>query len=268
MFSKGDVAKGVEDFKMRQRVRIVLIGAFLCMSSAWGAFTVNFGSGDGGGNGTLVNDPNQWNCGVGGLACTAPAHNLNITKNPGWNGPIAGSNWISIPAALDTIPGRGPTDYDTTNQNGTRVAGCTAFVCDGEFVSFFQAFYLGGSPILSSSLLVLADDTADVYLNGVKLYQSNPTSYPTCANVVIGCLTEYEYDSNNPLLQQGAANFNNALLAPGWNVLEIQTWQKAGTGFGLDYAGSVSVVPEPGFYGVLALGLSGLCLAIRRKRSA
>src|SRR5262249_52702789 len=35
---------------------------------------------------------------------------------------------------------------------------------------------------------------------------------------------------------------------------------------GAETFGAASVVPEPGFYGVLALGLSTLCLAVQRSR--
>ena len=61
----------------------------------------------------------------------------------------------------------------------------------------------------------------------------------------------------------GTANLATYLVT-GQNRLIFQVFQKAGDGFDLDN----TVVPEPGFYGVLALGLSGLCFAIRRKRSA
>jgi hypothetical protein len=63
-----------------------------------------------------------------------------------------------------------------------------------------------------------------------------------------------------------AANAINAspqqLTPQNWAVV---TWNKA-AGSGPDQTFLVQVTPEPGFYGALALGMSGLALMISRKR--
>uniref|UniRef100_Q01XI2 PEP-CTERM protein-sorting domain-containing protein n=1 Tax=Solibacter usitatus (strain Ellin6076) TaxID=234267 RepID=Q01XI2_SOLUE len=48
----------------------------------------------------------------------------------------------------------------------------------------------------------------------------------------------------------------------------VVTWDVPMSGGNAEQTFLVQITPEPGFYGALALGLSGLCLAIGRKRKA
>uniref|UniRef100_Q01XI8 Ice-binding protein C-terminal domain-containing protein n=1 Tax=Solibacter usitatus (strain Ellin6076) TaxID=234267 RepID=Q01XI8_SOLUE len=174
--------------------------------------------------------------------------NNNIPVSSGWSNPFTGSSWITF---LSSQTGT-PTPTGQTACGG-------APICNNDFVTFYQDFTASG-PDLAGTLKVMADDTAAVWINGVLAFAANGpydpinNTYLTCSNIPVGCL--------NPTTV-GTANFtaNN-----GANRIVFQVYQRDGSGYGLDY--QISTVPEPGFYGALALGLSALCFAFRRKRIA
>jgi PEP-CTERM motif len=171
-----------------------------------------------------------------------------IVGNAAWAAPLAGSSWISF-----------TTTGDTSNSNFYTVPNGTA-------VTFEQKFTLNGT-ITSALLDVLADDTTSVVINGTPLYAPNLNgSYPTCSSIEIGCLTSTE------------GVFNTAQLLPylinGVNTLDFTVYQKAGSSFGLDYAGAITTTddrkvntPEPGTMLMLGMGLSVLGLAATKLRS-
>jgi hypothetical protein len=174
-----------------------------------------------------------------------------IVGNAAWAAPLAGSSWISF-----------TTTGDTSNSNFYTVPNGTA-------VTFEQTFTLNGI-ITSAFLDVLADDTTSVVINGTSLYAPNLTgSYPTCSSIEIGCLTSTE------------GVFHTAQLLPylisnGVNTLDFTVYQKAGSSFGLDYAGAITTAtdtdrkvntPEPGTMLMLGMGLCVLGLAATKLRS-
>jgi PEP-CTERM motif len=172
-----------------------------------------------------------------------------IVGNAAWAAPLNGSSWISF-----------TTSGDTSNSNFYTVPNGTA-------VTFEQTFTLNGT-ITSAFLDVLADDTTSVVINGTSLYAPNLNgSYPTCSSIEIGCLTSTE------------GVFNTAQLLPylisnGVNTLDFTVYQKAGSSFGLDYAGAITTdtdrkvnTPEPGTMLMLGMGLSVLGLAATKLRS-
>ena len=186
----------------------------------------------------------------GGPAPGGAVANTPVGLVSGWSAALGTSSWVSFTS------NNTPTPPDQSPCGG-------ASICNNDYVSFYHDFTLAGSTFTGSTLDVMADDTAGVYINGHQLWAANgpynaiTNSYTTCSNIPVGCL--------NPLTL-GHADISTWLRS-GTNSLVFEVFQRNGAGFGLDY--SASVVPEPGFYGVLALGLSGLCLAIsRRKRSA
>lgn len=181
---------------------------------------------------------------------TAPPYLItnNIPSSTGWNNPIGTSKWVTFDSTGTGTP---------TTSAGQDA--CVGTICNDQFVSFYEDFTASVSSF--GTLKVMADDTAAVWVNGNKVIAENTSwtvanNYATCSNSAIGCL--------NPDTV-GTVNLAG-LLVNGQNRIVFQVFQRSGTGYGVDYYGSV--VPEPGFYGVLALGLSGLCFAIRRKRSA
>jgi PEP-CTERM motif-containing protein len=172
-----------------------------------------------------------------------------IVGNAAWAAPLAGSSWISF-----------TTTGDTSNSNFYAVPNGTA-------VTFEQQFTLNGV-ITSAFLDVMADDTTSVVINGNTLYAPHLNgSYPTCSSIEIGCLTSTE------------GVFNTAQLLPylnsnGVNTLDFTVYQKAGSSFGLDYAGAITTTndrkvntPEPGTMLMLGVGLNVLGLAATKLRS-
>ena len=171
-----------------------------------------------------------------------------IVGNAAWASPLAGSSWISF-----------TTTGDTSNSNFYTVPNGTA-------VTFEQKFSLNGT-ITSAFLDVLADDTTSVVINGNTLYAPNLNgSYPTCSSIEIGCLASTE------------GVFNTAQLLPylinGVNTLDFTVYQKAGSSFGLDYAGAITTTddrnvntPEPGTMLMLGMGLGVIGLAATKLRS-
>jgi uncharacterized low-complexity protein len=165
-----------------------------------------------------------------------------IAGNAAWAAPLAGSSWISF-----------TTTGDTSNSNFYTVPNGTA-------VTFEQTFMLNGT-VTSAFLDILADDTTSVVVNGTSLYSANLNgSYPTCSSIAIGCLSSTE------------GVFNTAQLLPylisnGVNTIDFTVYQKAGSSFGLDYAGSITTTPEPGTMLMLGMGLSVIGLAATKLRS-
>jgi hypothetical protein len=165
---------------------------------------------------------------------------MNIDKNPRWDGPLAGSSWVSNVQSGD------PSQ--------------TGFVspANGTNVIFTDTFTINGIPT-DGILNVLADDTTSVSLNGVLLEAqagSTGNTYATCSDTTIGCLAITEGDvSLRGNLQSGV------------NILSFDVAQVAGSSFGLDYAGTVNYTPtpEPATFALLGLPLT-LVAFLKRKR--
>ena len=161
---------------------------------------------------------------------------INIAPNPSWSAPFEGTSWISnVQSGDPNAPGY------VSPANGTSV-------------TFTTTFNINGTPILGS-LIVMADDTASVTLNGIQLTAAAPTqnnTFSTCSNFTIGCT----------VATRGGFNLLGDLHS-GTNTLSFTVQQIAGSSFGLDYSAAIgstgsTVTPEPGTLALLSIPV---CLA-------
>ena len=176
-------------------------------------------------------------------ACTTQT----VTPHPAWQNQAAapyGGAWVSY---ADT--GVGGSVLAPRNGSATNP--------DGKQAMFSVTESFSGAGALD--FWVWADDTVDLYLDGVLLIAANFTD-ATCANGPVGCEPSEYYRINT-------------VLGAGDHEIEIVTYQ-FGTGtdtnsnpFGLLYSGQFTPaeVPEPATRALFGAGLLGLGVARRRR---
>jgi hypothetical protein len=161
----------------------------------------------------------------------------NISPGSTWHAALPGSSYVSFD------PGTGP--------NGSLV------VPNGDYVyrSTFTVSAADAAATNVGTLTVLADDTVAVYLNGALILQSGGpmgpgNSYSMCSDVGPNCRT--------PL------TFSFTGITAGVNELTFDVKQVNGLSEGLDFAGSVSSVPEPASLALFGTGLFAIVGVSRR----
>jgi hypothetical protein len=172
-------------------------------------------------------------CGAGGLLIT-PGESYSVDPEGVWASVIQGSHWVT------NSPDAGPAGPDS---------GTDGTVVDPNAFYYYQTTFtaVGGATPYDGSISVMADDTAEVLLNGTVI-----VPFGIVGND--GHCSQYEPSC-------GAVDqvlLSDITLNAGTNTLTIIDAQTGGYGAGVDFSATLTETPEPGSLPLLGAGLLGL----------
>lgn len=237
---------------MKSFLKVSALALALAVSSSLVyADTINFGSFATGAS-AMGNTNTAVNfAGFSNLPTVSVGVGNSFTLNPGtpvWGGPITNSTWVGSTATSGPVGTVNPTQG---------------------FYTYTTNFTAGSTGPYSGSLTLLADDTAEVILNGNVLVPFGALGDDAhCGQQGVSCLVNQTTALNGLTLLQGT-NANTLTFV----VQQAGTGTAGGTGdpSGLDFqgtltsAGGPSIVPEPSTLMLMGTGLFGMAGAMFRR---